>query len=82
MTAPKIELDLRSGVGRATGPDGTQSLHQSGAGTTSSAGPPVFGAPIASGTAPEQATRCALSLQHEVARLDDRLADHGLPSIP
>lgn len=41
----------------------------------------VFGAPIRSGTAPEQAARCALALQREVGRLDDELAGSGLPAV-
>jgi class 3 adenylate cyclase/CHASE2 domain-containing sensor protein len=41
----------------------------------------VFGAPTASGIAPEQATRCALALQQDVTRLDEELLAAGLPSI-
>jgi adenylate cyclase len=39
----------------------------------------VFGAPVAQETAADEALRCALALQGEIATLDDRLTGAGLP---
>jgi adenylate cyclase len=39
----------------------------------------VFGAPVAEETAADEALRCALALQGEIAALDDRLTRAGLP---